>query len=33
LAQLLAVADFQQLRTAHERNETDLAVKVEWNSP
>jgi epoxyqueuosine reductase len=33
LAQLLAVADFQQLRKAHERNETDLAVKVEWNSP
>ena len=34
LAQLMTVTnDFQQLRVAHERNETDLAVKAEWSSP
>jgi len=33
LAQLMSIEQFQRLRVALERNESDLAVKAEWSSP
>ena len=33
LSQLLDVEEFQKQRLAHDRHESDLAVKAEWSSP
>jgi epoxyqueuosine reductase len=33
LGQLAGIEDFQKLRTAHEKNESDSGVRAEWNSP